>query len=85
MRFYKQVVDGYILSVGTGDGFTEITGQEYEAILTAVENKPEDTETVYYRLREDLTWEANEVEPGPDDDEIDDAEAFEIIFGGGGE
>lgn len=82
MRFYKQVVDGYILSVGTGNGFTEIAESEYEAILAAVAVKPEDTETVYYRLKDDLTWEANEVEPGPDDDEIDDAEAFEIIFGG---
>ena len=84
MRYYKQISDGYILAIGTGLGFDEITEAEYEDIKTAIAAKPPRTETTDYRLRDDLTWDAYEVEPEPDPD-LDDAEAWEIIFGGGGE
>lgn len=84
MRYYKQISDGYILAIGTGLGFDEITEAEYEDIKTAIASKPPCTEVTDYRLRADLTWEEYEVEPEPEPD-LDGAEAWEIIFGGGGE
>lgn len=84
MRFYKQIENGYILSVGTGRrGGTEISEAEYKTILEAIHAKPEATGTTDYRLRDDLTWEAYEVEPPePEADELGPDEALEIILGG---
>ena len=80
MRYYKQVSDGIILSFGEGRGGEEISEEEYLAIQNALEAKPEATETTDYMLRADLSWEAYDVEPV--EPEIDEAEAFDIIFGG---
>ena len=82
MRYYKQIVDGYILAIGTGNGFEEITEAEYNIILSVIHNKPPRTETTDYRLREDLTWEEYPVDPPDPDPEIDDAELLEILMGG---
>ena len=82
MRRYMIIDRGYILAVGTGTGGTEISEAEYSEILSFVRNKPSPTDTTDYRLREDLTWEAYEVDPPDPDPEIDEAEAFDIIFGG---
>lgn len=85
MRFYKQIENGYISSVGTcGRGGTEVSEAEYKTILEAIHAKPEATGTTDYRLREDLTWEAYEVEPPePEEDELGPDEVLDIIFGGG--
>ena len=80
MRYYKITGEGFIYSIGVGDGGEEISEEEYNTIQTAIANKPEATETTDYMLRTDLTWDAYDVEPV--DPEIDEAEAFEIIFGG---
>lgn len=82
MRYYKQVSDGYILTVGTGEGGTEITEDEYNTILSVIRDKPPRTETTDYRLREDLTWEAYSVDPPDPDPEIDDTELLDILMGG---
>lgn len=82
MRYYKQISDGYILAVGTGGGGTEITEDEYNAILDLIHDKPHATETTDYRLREDLTWEEYPIDPPVPDPEIDDAELLEILMGG---
>lgn len=63
MRYFKYVEDGIILSVGDGFGGEEITKEEYDAIVNALANKPSTSETTDYMLKEDLTWEAFEVEP----------------------
>lgn len=81
MKFYKQTTDGYISAIGTGGGI-EITETEYNKIKTVIRNRPEETPTTGYRLREDLTWEACEVDPPDPDPEIDDAEVYAILFGG---
>ena len=83
MRYYKMVDNGYIPAIGTGDGYTEITEAEYNDILTVIRNKPALTDTMDYRLREDLTWEAFEVEPEPEPepDDSDKAEAYDILMG----
>lgn len=80
VRFYKEVSDGYIMSIGIGTGNTEITEQEYNAIRSIIANKPEETETMDYMLRDNLTWEAYEVEPIPEPDPTAD-EALAILLG----
>ena len=82
MRYYLYLSDGYIVGIGTGAGGTEITEAEYNKIMGVIRNRPEETLTLGYRLREDLTWESYEREPEPADDEIDDAEALSILLGG---
>ena len=77
----KLIIDGYIAALSTGGG-TEITEAEYNEILTIIHNKPAATETTDYRLREDLTWEESPIDPPDPDPDIDEAEAFDIIFGG---
>lgn len=84
MRHYKQISNGYILSIGTGPGGTEITETEYNSILSAVQSRPV-SDTQGYRLRSDLTREAYDLPPDPepsDDDEISNEEAFNILIGG---
>ena len=82
MRYYKNVENGYILSIGIGNGGTEITAQEYAEINNAIISKPQATETIDYMLKDDLTWEAYEIEqaePEPTDEEK--AEAYDILVG----
>lgn len=81
MRYYKQISDGYILSIGTGNGFEEITEEEYNTILSVIHNKPPRTDTTDYRLREDLTWEAYPIDPPDPDPDIDDTELLNILMG----
>lgn len=84
MRYYKQISQGYLLSIGTGSGETEITETEYNSILSAIQARPT-SETQGYRLRTDLTWEAYDLPPEPepsDDDELSNEEAFNILIGG---
>lgn len=75
MRYYKIVSDGYFMSVGTGNGGTEITEQEYNEIMEVIHNAPAETDTIGYMLKADLTWEAYEKEPV----EVDDATAEELL------
>lgn len=84
MKYYKQLSDNYIISVGTGSGGTEITETEYNSILSTIQSRPI-SDTQGYRLRADLTWEAQDLPPAPepsDDDEISNEEAFNILIGG---
>lgn len=84
MRYYKQISQGYLLSIGTGPGGTEITETEYNSILSAIQSRPT-SETQGYRLRTDLTWDAYDLPPElepSDEDEISDEEAFNILIGG---
>lgn len=72
MRYYKITNSGYIVSVGTGNGGTGITEQEYAEVLAVIRNKPTAQEGHDYRLKTDMTWEEYElppVEPEPLTDE----------------
>ena len=82
MKFYKQIENGYIYTIGIGSGFIEISESEYNEILEVIQNKPKATETTDYRLREDLTWEEYEIDPPDPDPELDDSETLEILLGG---
>ena len=82
MKYYKIVDDNYILAIGTGNGGTEITEAEYNKILSVIQTRPQSTETTDYRLKTNLTWEPYDIEPEPEEDEIDESEALEILLGG---
>ena len=83
MRYYADIKNGYVRSIGTGNGGTEINESEYNEIMTAIQNKPPRTATVDYRLKTDLTWESYEHEPDPEPepDDSDKAEAYDILMG----
>lgn len=82
MRFYKLIENGYIIAIGTGGGGTEIDEQEYNQIMTVIQNKPARTETTDYHLKADLTWEAYErIDPIDPDEELSPDEMMDILFG----
>ena len=82
MAYFKNIKDGYILSIGNGiSGDIEITEQEYNNILTAIQTAPTETETVAYRLKTDLLWESYEKDLDPEPDESDYATAGRILMG----
>ena len=56
MRHYKRIDSDYITMIGMGDGGVEITETEYDSILSVIQNKPEETAVIGYRLKTDLTW-----------------------------
>ncbi len=80
MRYYKQIENGYIISVGNGGAGEEITEDEYMAIMEAIADRPRDTETVGHKLRIDLTWEAYEMEPVGEPDPTPE-EILDILTG----
>jgi hypothetical protein len=75
MRFYKTIADGFVVMVGTGNGGTEITEQEYAEILAVIRDKPTAQEGHDYRLKTDLTWEEYELPP-IDPEPLTDEEAL---------
>lgn len=84
MRYYKIIDSGYIISIGTGNGGTEITESEYSEILSVIRNKPTARDGYDYRLKTDLTWEEYATPPVElADDDLTADEALDIILGGG--
>lgn len=81
MRYYKQTNDDYIVAIGIGLGGEEITQTEYENIISVIQLRPQETNSIGYKLKTDLTWEEYEVEELEVPEEIDDSEALDIILG----
>lgn len=83
MRYYKQIKDNYISSIGTGYDGDEITEQEYNEIMSVIQSCPNE-EGKGYRLCTDLTWEEYDLPPVvlSDDDELSADEAMDILLGG---
>ena len=54
---YKQIEDNILTMIGEvehiSENQVEITESEYNEILSVIQNKPEDTETVIYKLHAD--------------------------------
>ena len=70
MRYYKTIIDSYLVAVGTGTGGTEITESEYNDLLSIIHNRPTPSTGFDYKLKADtLTWELVELPPI---DETDD-------------
>lgn len=83
MRYNKIIDNGYVISIGTGNGGTEITEQEYAEILAVIRNKPTARDGYDYRLKADLVWEDYKLPPvEPADDDLTADEALDIILGG---
>ena len=82
MRYYKTLLDGYIISIGDGPNGVEITEQEYNDILDAITNVPTSPSGFSYRLKNDLSWELVEHDPPDPDPELDGDDVLEILLGG---
>ena len=59
---YKKIEENILVAIGEsktiGEGQTEISENEYNNILSVIQNKPEDTETTIYKLNaETLEYE----------------------------
>ena len=54
---YKQIEENILVAIGEskviGEGQTEITSEEYNNILAVIASKPEDTESIIYKLHAD--------------------------------
>lgn len=67
---YKQIEDNILVAIGDiktiQEGLTEITEEEYNNILSVIQNKPEDTDTIIYKLHADtLEYVAYDRPPEP--------------------
>ena len=55
--YYKQIENNILVAIGEskaiGKGQTEITSEEYSNILSIIQTKPEDTDTIIYKLHAD--------------------------------
>lgn len=80
MRYYKVINDGYLDLVGTGFGGTEISEDEYNAIIEIVKTCPTAPDGYAYRLKTDITWELYELPIV--EEELTAEEALAIILGG---
>lgn len=73
MKYYKNIIDGYIVSITTGAGQVEITEAEYDNLLSVIRKAPKPPAGYVYMLRDaDLTWELVELPPVPDEPTIED-------------
>ena len=88
--YYKQIEDNILVAIGEskaiGEGQTEITEEEYNTILLVIQNKPEDTESVIYKLHADtleyVTYDRPE-EPTPiETDPVIDSIISEVASNG---
>ena len=61
MKYFKNIENGYIVSVSTAQGQTGITKEEYENILSIIKSISQAEQGFEYRLKEDLTFEKIEV------------------------
>ena len=55
--YYKVIEDNILSSIGilenANESVTEITSEEYNNILSVIASKPEDTESIIYKLHAD--------------------------------
>lgn len=61
MKYYRNISNGYIVSVSTGAGQIEISENEYNEILNVINNVPTAPQGYEHKLKEDLTWELCEM------------------------
>ena len=79
-KYFKNIEDGYIVSISTGTGAEEIEQEEYDNIMSVIRSRPTPEVGYDYRLRADLTWELIEIEVIPEDEvEISDDEFMNMV------
>lgn len=64
--YAKVIENGHIVSVGENIVGTEITENEYDAIMLAFADRPAWRSGYDLMLKADLTWEYVEAQPEPD-------------------
>lgn len=80
MRYYKLILDGYLVSVGTGTGGTEITESEYNDLLSIIHNRPTPLTGFDYELKADtLEWELVELPPIEEDTEATESDYIDAL------
>lgn len=82
--FYKIIEDGFVAGFGTNgnESVTAITEEEYNDLVDYFKTRPTAPSGKAYIMRDNpREWVLVDV-PEPGEEEIDDAEAFDIIFGG---
>ena len=86
MKYYKNVADGYLISLEKRETVTtgaEITETEYNHINSLLADRPTAPDGFSYRLSANLEWELYEFPTVDDvDEDISEAEALDIILGG---
>ena len=93
--FYKQISDNYIVSIGTGNGGTEITEAEYNALLAEIREKAALVDKLYsgeiaidavpVEWQEEIQRRVDEriaAEGSAEEQDISAEEALEILLGG---
>ena len=87
--YYKEIEDNILVAIGEskaiGENQTEITEEEYNNILPIIQNKPEDTDTIIYKLHADtleyVAYDRPE-EPVPESDPVVDSIISEVASNG---
>ena len=74
MRYFKNIVDEYIIAIGTGSGHEGITKEEYESLLSVIRSAPVAESGYQYKLKTDLTWELVEAPIVSEDPEATEAD-----------
>ena len=64
MKYFKNIIDGYIVSVSTQQGQTEISQEEYNNIISIIKTVSHE-EGYEYKLRDDLIWEKTKIDLQP--------------------
>ena len=81
--YFKNVIDGFVVSISINHGQVEISKAEYDTILALSRSQPTAPSGSDYKLRADtLEWELVELPPEPVDPDVDDTEAIGILLGG---
>lgn len=64
MKYYKTIENGIITMIGSGSAVhetqTEITKEEYDALMAVIQGKPEDSSESVYELKESGMYEPRE-------------------------
>ena len=77
MRYYKNVIDGYISSLEKRESHAsgkKITEAEYNNILEIIRNKPTAPDGYGYKLTDNLEWELYELPIEEVDEEATEAD-----------
>lgn len=65
--WYKEIKNGYITAIGVGRNDSQITKDEYDALMIIVHNRPAPPAGYDYLIRADtLEWELVELPPAPE-------------------
>lgn len=80
MGYYKTIIDGYLISIGTS-GTEAITEQEYNDLYSIIASKPIAPSGYKYRLKADtLDWELVELpEPSEPEDEATETDYIDSL------